>query len=292
MTRLLLFAALALGFDFGSRALRGFERDAALEIATKLEGPDKRVSVRTRPTLFPPGAGRVTITGERFATEGLPLLTEPNRDRRGRIDRLDIRLRDFTLRGLRIDSLNASIPNCRFDLMLALKERKFRLSQSGVGRGEVRVLEKDLEVWILRKYREIKRVSVKLDRGVAWVEGYGEFLLVKTKFEVIADVAPVEGTKLLLTNARIYFDWLRADPFASKALLDVLNPVVDLDRDLNLMDAIKVDKILIKDGVLTAWGDTQIPTARARTYLTNELGLEVASAKRDKFSSSWLGTKR
>ena len=44
------------------------------------------------------------------------------------------------------------------------------------------------------------------------------------------------------------------------ALLQVLNPVVDLDRDLALYDAISVSKIeMEKKGELIAYGSTKIP---------------------------------
>ena len=72
-------------------------------------------------------------------------------------------------------------------------------------------------------------------------------------------MAAVDGTKLELTDAKIYFDWRRADPPGAQALLDLLNPVIDLNKDLGLHGAISVTKLRLRDGVLFIEGDTTIP---------------------------------
>src|SRR5262249_41423786 len=148
-------------------------------------------------TVEPDGLGvlwgaldRATIRASDFSVEGLPLFVEPERSRAGRCGNLTIDLINFRLKGLRVDSLHASIPACRYDRGLALRSKTVRLSKSGLGTGTVRVLQNDLGDFILRKFHEIKRVSVKADRGVVWVEGYGEFLIVKSNFTVIADLRP------------------------------------------------------------------------------------------------------
>ncbi len=262
MGPLLAIAAFGLAAGFGGREIHVFERAAANEIRANLKGDSSVVSV----SVIPDGLGvlwgaldRATISAEHFSVEGVPLFVDPERSKAGRCGNLTIDLRDFRLRGLRVDSLHAEIPACRYDRALALHDKKFRLSRSGIGRGTVRVLEQDLAAFILRKYHEIKRVTVKVDRGVVWVEGFGEFLIVKSDFEVIADLTPVNGTQLALTNAKVWFDWRRADSFATDALLKTLNPVVDLDRDLGLLGSIQVDKIKLEGGVLEASGKTQIP---------------------------------
>ena len=88
----------------------------------------------------------------------------------------------------------------------------------------------------------------------------GEFLIVKSEFAVIASLKPLKGTAFVLDRAKIYFNWQRADPFAAKALLDLLNPVVDLKEDLGLEDAMMVEGIKCRGGVLEAWGRAKIPT--------------------------------
>ena len=264
-------AILGLGFVFGvgGGELRRFERDAALEIRQKLQGEQVQVAVASRfagplDPLFGDVAS-ATIRARDFSTEGLPLYTEPWRSRAGKLRELCLELENFTLAGLAVKRLTAKIPDCRFDLGLALKRRQIRLSRSGVGTGEVEVTEQALADWILKKFREIKRVAVRVAKDRVVVEGYGEFLMAKSEFQVIASLSATDDVRLELTDAKIYFGWVRAGEAASRALLDTLNPVVDLDRDLHLDGAVKVEGIRLRDGVLKAWGATRIPDLPAES---------------------------
>lgn len=261
--------ALGLGalVWLGGSELHRFERLAAADIRSRLEcSPATRVSVRAQPNGLLGIFGEfesVRIEASGFATPGLPLFTEPQLSQAGRIGRLIIELRDFAIAGLRVESLSATIPGCRYDLGLALRRKTIRLSRSGVGSGEVTVLQADLADWILRRFHEIERVTVRIDRDRAWVEGFGRFLLANTEFAVIADLAIQGGSRLSLTDAKVYFEWLRVEPAARDALLDTLNPIVDLDQDLRLHGAIRLERLRLRDGKVIAWGATRIPTLSA-----------------------------
>lgn len=262
LSPLLLFGLIGT-YGTVRNEIRRFENEVARDIAGQLGGDEKVVSIRTKPEgpfgpLFADLA-RASISASNFSTEGLPLFTDPERSKSGTIRRLDLNLSNFTLKGLRIERLEAQIPDCRFDAGLAQRERQIRLSQSGTGRGWVEVLEKDLAPFILKKVKEIKRVEVKLDRGKAWIEGYGEFIIAKTDFLVVADLTIEEGTRINLENAKVIFGWRKADPAAQKVLLDALNPVVDLRKDLDLYDAFYLEKIELKGGKMRAEGKTRIP---------------------------------
>lgn len=262
-------AALGLLFHVGSGEVRRFERLAAADIAAKLSGPAKEVTVRTKfSSLLGAAQGRlskVVLKATQFTTDGLPLHTEPFRSQSGSIGSLEIELANFELTGLPVRKLTASIPDCRFDLGLARREGKVRLSKSGVGVGWVQVEERALEAFILTKFREIKKVSVKLEKEYVFVKGRGEFLLFDSEFEVIARFAVEEGVRFLLADAKIWFDGLSTDAASRKILLDTLNPVVDLDEDLKLLGAISVERFSLHDGLLEAWGRAKIPESPAQT---------------------------
>ncbi len=256
------FAGLAFGLVFlGGSQVRQFERDAAKEIRTKLSGPEARVSVQADvgpEAIFGDVHGAV-IRASNFSTDGLPLFTEPHRSTRGILRSLRIELESFDLNGLHVLRLSSSIPDCRFDLGLALRHHKIRLTRSGVGEGEVEIAQDDLAKFILRKFHEIKRVTVRIDRGKAYVVGYGEFVIFKTDFSVVADLVPIGGSKIGLANATILLGGRRTDPDSEKILMDTLNPVVDLDRDLKLYGAVDVKEVILSDGILKARGATRIP---------------------------------
>ena len=259
----LVAAAIVLvgGFWAGAEERR-FERLAAGEIAGKLQYVRGPVTVNVRPNGLAGAWGDLlsaTISASDFTLDTLPLFTEPERSRAGHLGLLRLRLTDFSLRKLRVAELQADIPSCRYDLGLATRQGQMRLSRSGVGRGLVRVRESDLADYLVAKFHEIKRCTVRVDRGVVWVEGYGEFIVFKSDFQVIARLVAVDGDKLALADAKVYFDWRRADKAAAEAILKTLNPVVDLNKDLGLYGAIAVDRVTLENGLLTAEGATKIP---------------------------------
>lgn len=254
-------AGLAWGLGRGEVA--SFERAAAADIASKLEGPAKSVKVRSQLNgLLGPLTGELSeawIDARNFSTPGLPLFTEPERSARGKVGKLHIDLQNFRLGSLDVRSLKATLPDCRYDLGLARRKKQIRLSRSGVGSGEVIIEEDALERFILTKFKVIQSVEVRCDRGFIWVEGQGEFLLIQTSFRVLAKLEPEGGSRLMLVRPRIAFDGLPVEPAAGQAVLDTLNPVVDLNKDLNLYGAISLEGVDARDGVLRAWGKTRIP---------------------------------
>jgi len=262
MTLLLLglFGGL---IHIGGMQVRSFENSAAADIASKLQGPDKQVHVRANvgPEVIWGDVYAVGIEASRFTTDGLPLYTESSRSHRGLVRSLHMDLTDFNLRDLHVKQLSADIPNCRFDFALAVNHRQIRLSESGTGEGEVVIGEADLEQFILSKFQEIKKVHVKIDKDKVFVDGYGEFLVVSTYFSVVARLEAPDGDKLVLAHARILFDGKPVDVESQKLVLEALNPVVDLNKDLALCGAISVEHIELRNGLLIAHGQVHIPEA-------------------------------
>jgi hypothetical protein len=259
-----ILAGLGLLFGLGHNEVRRFERLATEDIRSRIVcGPETKVSVRSKlanPITGPFGdVASVTIEAERFSTDSLPLYTEPWRSQKGKLGMLRLRLKEFDLAGLRVQELRADIPHCRFDYALAIGKRQIRLSKSGRGTGYVAIREQDLSTFALRKYREIKRIDIRIQKDKVMVDGFGEFLIAKTPFQVIAELEPVDGVRLVLAKPRIYFDWVRTDELASDVLLKALNPVVDLEKDLGLLDAMSITGLKLRNGLLEAWGDTKIP---------------------------------
>lgn len=263
---LILAAAVGLGFVLGGNAIRDFERRAASEIRSKLEGDSIQVQVTSKPNgLIGPLFGdfeSATICASKFRAKELPLFTEPERNASGIVGELVLELSEFRLGDLDVESLSARIPDCRFDLPLARKQKTIRLSRSGTGQGSVVVSEAALERFVLAKFKEIRTVKIRCDRGWLWVEGFGEFLIIETEFRVLAKVVSNDGTKLMLERARIAFDGLPADPAVAQALLETLNPIVDLDADLRLHGAVSVQEVTTEGGKLVAKGVTRIPVRK------------------------------
>lgn len=257
-----LLGGIAVLFGIGASMVREFEGAAAREIAGKLEGDHKKVSLHvTYPGLLSPALGEVgtaTIRASQFRCEGLPLFTEPTRSRKGSIKHLQLDLSDFYLRDLRCSRFTADIPGCRFDFALAASQKKIRLSKSGLGTGTVELLVEDLAPYILKKYREIKAVEVSTDGKWVRVKGSGDFLVLKADFDVKAHLT-TNGGQLLLSDAIIRIDNKSTDADSEAALMNTLNPVIDFAKDLDLYDAVFARKVEIQGNKILVTGDVKIP---------------------------------
>lgn len=257
------FAAAALvTLGAADMEVKRFQRDAAQDIARRLDGEAKQVSVSVRSNGLlgtPLGdLSSATVTASGFQAGGMPLFTEPQHSKRGRIGELRLRLREFEVRGLQVASLEAAMPDCRFDFAYATRNRAIRLTRSGTGPGTVRLRFADLERYLVAKFKEIKSIQLSSTRGALRAEGVGEFLLVRTKFTVIANVVG-SGPHLTLADARVFFDDRLVDDATAEGLLRTLNPILDLDRDLGLCGAFDLKDVRLMDDGIEADGLAHIP---------------------------------
>ncbi|CAN5654629.1 hypothetical protein BH11ARM2_BH11ARM2_37250 [soil metagenome] len=248
------------GFIAGAAITADFERAAARELQATL-GKGANVKIRTRAS-FGIVQGEfvaVRIEASGFSAKGLPLFTEPERSHAGKIDRLELNLHDFMLRGLTVSKLEATIPHCRYDRALALGKKRFRLSESGEGPGRVEVEGKELAAFALRKYKEVTELHFDLRDDRCTVDGVAQILFVKAPFHAEGRLRSPDGSKIELTDAMISFGGKAASPSASDGILKALNPVVDLDRDLALHGAMRIESISLRDQRLIVGGKARIP---------------------------------
>lgn len=263
----LLIGLAGLGLWRAANAeIHRFERLAAEEITAKLAGEARKVTIRANagPEAIFGDVHRVTLSATRFEANGLPLYTEPKRSHAGSVSDFEIDLSDFTLRGLHVARLRASIPDCRFDLPLAVRHHNFRLSRSGEGTGEVVVAEQDLQSFILAKFHGVKDIVVHADRDKLFIEGRADILMLSANFALAARLMPDHG-RLLIRYPHLSLNGQPAGEAMVQVLTNFLNPVVDLNRDLGLAGAMDVDRLVLRDGLIRATGRIRIPTQPSET---------------------------
>lgn len=258
-----LIGGLLAAGGLADSKIADFQRAAALDIASVLSGPDKWVRIGVKVDgLFtlPSGAlASVRLQASRFSVSGIPLFCEPPTGRTARIGVLNLELKDFVLRGLRIEKLTASIPGCEYDLDVAKRKKIVRLAKSGTGAGEATVRETDLAAFLLYKYRDFQSVEVRLMRGRAVVTGRGKFGLFESSFRVIAKMSVRDPRKIDLTEASVFLDGSMVEAAAARSLLASVNPVMDLDEDLGLHGAFDVAEIAVAEGEMRLVGQARIP---------------------------------
>ena len=255
-------AALLGGLAFGE--IRAFERSVAKEIAGNLNGPNKKVRIQTafeEPFgIFSGSLRRATISASEFSVEDMPLFVEPGRSKAGKLRLLQLILTNFNLRKLHVEELTADVKDCRYDFDLAKRSKMVRLSRAGTGPGYARLRAEDLATFIMAKYPELSNVTVKLEKYKAFVEGDGDFGVFKSHFLVISDFATDKnGIAIRLDKAIVFLDGNRVRDGSERALLDAVNPVLDLDADLGLRGALKVERMAIRPGYLEVFGTATIP---------------------------------
>ena len=252
-------------FLFGGVSKASFERSAAKEIASRLsprdDGAVAEVRVTTRLNFRSLGGylPSATISAQKFAADGLPLFSEPDRSHRGKVDHLSLQMVDFDLRGLRVAKLSAQIPNCRFDLGLAVNHRQIRLSQTGEGTGEVQIAATSLEKFVLRKYPLLKTCQMRLENDRVTVTGDGLVGKSALHFVIEGTIEATDGRSLRITHATAAINGIRSADGAAAALANSINPILHLDRDLGMYGSVDIQRIALREGRLVAQVKTRIP---------------------------------
>jgi len=249
---------------FGGVTKADFERAAARDLKTVLRG-DAQVRVTTRPNLATVGGTlpSAKIEASAFSANGLPLFTVPSLSQSGKLDRLVIQLREFDLRGLRVERLEALIPGCRFDLNLAINHKKIRLSRSGEGTGTVQIRARDLEQFVLKKYPAVKAIQMTLQNDRIRVVAEADLGNTRLKFSIDGRMESADGRSLRLVDPVAEINGSPASAASAKALANSINPVLHLDRDLGLYGAVDITTIKLDGNRLIATAATRIPASPA-----------------------------
>lgn len=270
MNPLALLALLGLGAM--DTKVAELEREAAHEIASRLPGP-AQVRVNVKPDGLDSFQGHLasaTITASGFAVSELPFFTEPERSQFARAETVRIALSDFTLAGLHVQKMTAEIPDCRYDRGLALARHQFRVSKSGVGWGSVVLSEQDIADYIAAHATGVETANVRIFSDVIWIEVEGTFFMARTNMTIVGRLVSPDGYKLVVEPIRVIVDWRRADPSLVEAISKAINPVIDIAKDLKLYDALTIEQITLRDGLLTATGKARIPVKPSGSTTDNK----------------------
>jgi hypothetical protein len=255
---LVVAGGLILGTTWGR-----IERTAGADLAATLGVERDNVMVRAvSDGMVGTALGRVervTIAAHDFRVNGMPFFVEPSVSASGKLRNLSIHLNDFILRDLPIKSLSADIPDNRFSLGL-LRQGKVRLAKSGAGTGSVTISEAGLKSYLLARFNVLESVDVKLDKYKVIASGRASFgPLLRREFLIYADLIIIDKRRLAISNTIVFLDNHRIRNGSEQPLIDALNPVLDIDRDLGLAGAFDMKELVIKGGEVTIFGAARIP---------------------------------
>jgi hypothetical protein len=199
----------------------------------------------------------IDVEAAGFAGRGLPFHSENPKGAQIAIGKLVLHLRDFELGILPVLSVDATISGCRFDRHEALHSR-LRITDGGRGTAIVRVDENGLAAFIRTKFPALKKLHVKLGGDRVLLSCEADYLKGHPAVWALGWFA-VDGTKVSLSKVDLYIDGLPANAETSGAFLALLNPIVDLDRDLGLEGAAYAKTLTIANGIAEVRGRIRIP---------------------------------
>ncbi len=256
----LVAAAFGLLFHFGGQEVRRFENLASKDLASQLDGSNKQVKVRIKIGSLRPGhLCEAVIEASDFNTPSLPLWTEPWRSKEGRIDRLIIKLKDFEIGGLPVQSLDIELSDCRWDVAYAVKEGKIRLSRSGRGTFRATIAQDGIVRYLAKRYPFVKTERLEIDAYKVLFAGSLATPLGSTSFDLVAIPRLHGSSGLSLIPAYLSFGGRRTDIAREPALQRIFDPVLDLDRDFGLRGALHIDQLSFQAQRLDITGSAVIP---------------------------------
>jgi len=259
---------IILGFifglwHFGAKTTDQFENALAKDVAVKLNSPGANITVHTQFTgLISSFAGdldRVTIYGRNFETQAFNINVDPSRTKTGRIKELNLVFDNFKYKNLFVSNLTAQVNNCRYDLGMAQRHRKIEISAAPPGVGTVSISAQALEDFILIKYPNVRTIKLRLINDKLFAEGTAEFFRVQRNFWIVSRVKCTDGRRVMLEGPRVMLDGVVANAAITAGVVATINPVIDLEKDLDLAKFAQIETIALQKDVLTAGARITLP---------------------------------
>jgi len=238
------------------------ERTAELDIASSLEVSGENVRVdAVADGLLGSAMGRVAsvdISAGGFRVNGNPFFCDPALSKAGKLGMLRLRLRDFVVRDLPVESLEADIPGCRFALGM-LTAGKVRLSRSGEGSGTVTITADSLRQYMMARFKMFDALEIRLEKYKLFAKGDAALGPIRRNFEVICDLDISGKRALVIANPVIFVEGRRVRDGSEQSIINAFNPVLDIDEDLGMAGAFDMQEIVIRDGKAVISGIARIP---------------------------------
>ena len=225
--------------------------------------PDSRFEVAIQPRGL---LGYVTgdlesarITGRGFTIEQLPFTIEPRGGIHARLAKLELKLQDVSVRALPLQSLEAVIPGVRVDAARVLFNGHFTIRAAGEGIGEAVISESGLSQFIARKRPEFSDLNVTLQPGEALVRGRATLLIAPAPIEARVTLGVSEGRYLNAVEAAVKLNGQAVPAALTERLLQSLNPIIDVERDLGLGQWLYATGVAVEHGILKVRARVSIP---------------------------------
>jgi hypothetical protein len=243
---------------------RRLERAAERQILQQLGGSGQ-VRVHIEPRWGALGvwlarADTITVRASGFHAAEVPFFTEtPVPAWQGRAESVQIVLERFSLRGFPVHRLEATIPDVSLDSRAAAFRLKIRLFGAGWGEGRVTLDEEDLTAFVRRRLPEVHSPRVRVTASEISITGELAALLTTWRFEARGRVALRDGRQVVIDNVQVSVEGENLPPAVVQKMVSALNPVLDVERDLNLGSMFLVERAEQEEGFVKLIGRATVP---------------------------------
>ncbi len=262
LTELALLLLLLIG---GAREYtRRLERAAERQILQQLGGQGQ-VQVHIRPRwgalgVWTARAEDIWVWATGFQTARIPFFTEPTAPAwRGVASRVRIVLEDFRLSGFPIYRLEATIPQVLLDSREAALRLRIRLFDAPWGTGWVMLDEQGLVEFVRRRLPEVRSPQVQITPSRLYIRGELAALLTAWRFEAQGEVAVREGRYVVVEQAQVHLEGTELHHELVQKVVSALNPILDIERDLQLGKAFFAERVELQSGFIKLAGRATVP---------------------------------
>ncbi len=254
-----LCAFLALHFSLEKRATVGAERQVR-------EAFDNTGIVRV--TAVPRGllgyevndVWAVDVYAQDFTAKRLPFFVTRRGGWKGSIRHLRLHFHDFTLFALPIRGFEADVPFVTYDLGQAFYRSRLSARSAGQGPAQVTIGFEGLRLFASRKFASIlSDVGISKTNENIRLTGRIRFFGIASAIVATGVLYPRAGRYLDITDAHVELDGQALSPDSTRLLLQQLNPVLDLVKDVNWGDYFRIESVRIGENAVIITGQATLP---------------------------------
>lgn len=209
---------------------------------------------------------RIKVEMARLKLDSLPFGAGESK-KQGSAGLLELNLRDFTWNGMPIESGEFRFKDLRYDLHQLRNTGDFNIVRCGPSTAMLRLDEGALQSIIGGKLKDVPGARLLLVNGNFHIVGEKEVLGVSVPFDMTA-VPEGRGPELHLTSPQVKVGGIGLPAFATKSVLQDVNPIFVFDPKREWPFEVRVSKVTAEGGKLTIVADLPFRTNQPAAVAT------------------------
>jgi hypothetical protein len=243
---------------------RRLERAAERQILQSLGGTGQ-VKVHIRPQWGTLGvllarAESIHVHASGFRVARMPFFTDPAVPAwRGEARTVRIVLEHFHLSGLPVRYMEATIPRVSLDSRAAAFDLRIRLFEAGWGESLVVLDEAGLAECVKRRLPEVRVAQVEITPSGIRITGELVALLSPWRFEATGRLEVRNGQCIVIDRVQVSLEGAELASAIIQKVTSAINPLLDIERDLQLGTAFVLERVEQGSGLLRLIGRATVP---------------------------------